>query len=378
MNAEQFFKKALFRLNGRVLTQKPKGPRKGFALVSYTLVPFFQPEVLYAHANYWTSAEIVRLLAEMGYEVDVIEVDNDKFVPKKPYAYFVDIHANMERLAPTLPKNCIKIFHAPAAHWLFQNTAEYKRFLDLQNRRNATLVPRRISKPNFAIEHADIVTLFGNEFTCSTYEYAKKKLYVTPFPTTHLFDFPEGKNFETAKKNYIWFGGVGAVHKGLDLTLEAFAKMPDFHLTICGKVINEPDFAEEYKKELALPNIHIAGLLDPGGEEFKKLYTESLGVIFPSCSEGGGGSCIIAMHSGLIPVSSYESAIDTGDFGITLKENTVDAICSAVQSLAQETGEQLEHRSRTAWNHVRENHTREKFTEYYRGVLKELESKRHA
>lgn len=377
MNARQFIKKVLFRFNGRVLTQKPKGARKGYALVSYTLVPFFQPEVLYAHANYWTSAEIVRLLVEMGYEVDVIEVDNNTFVPKKPYAYFVDLHSNMERIGPMLPKNCIKIFHAVAAHWLFQNTAEYKRFLELQQRRNATLTPRRLSPPNFAIEHADIVTLFGNEFTSSTFAYAKKELLVTPFPTTHLFDFPEQKNFETAKKHFIWFGGVGAIHKGLDLTIEAFAKMPDFHLTICGKVINEHDFVEEYKEELALPNIHAAGLLDPGGEEFKKIYTKSLGVIFPSCSEGGGGSCIVAMHSGLIPIASYESAIDTAGFGITLKENTVDAICGAVQKLAHETPAQLEERSRKAWAHVRKNHTREAFTEYYKDVLNRLEQTRH-
>jgi glycosyltransferase involved in cell wall biosynthesis len=371
----RFLKKVLFRLRGRVLTVKPKGAPRGSVLVSYTLVPFFQPEVLYAHANYWTSAEITRLFVELGYEVDVIEVDNEIFIPKKNYRYFVDIHANMERLAPLLPRDCVKIFHAPAAHWLFQNTAEYTRFLDLQRRRNTTLTPRRISKPNFAIEHADLVTLFGNEFTCSTYAYAKKKLYVTPFPTTHLFDFPAAKNFETAKKQFIWFGGVGAVHKGLDLTVEAFARMPEYRLIICGKVINEPDFAAEYAKELALPNITAAGLLDPGGPEFKEIYENSLGVIFPSCSEGGGGSCIIAMHAGLIPIASYESAIDTGNFGITLKENTVQAICDAIEVLAQQTPEQLELRSRNAWKHVRANHTREKFTEYYRGVLTELEAK---
>ena len=35
------------------------------------------------------------------------------------------------------------------------------------------------------------------------------------------------------------------VHKGLDLVLEAFAGMPEYHLTVCGPVAKEKDFERE-------------------------------------------------------------------------------------------------------------------------------------
>jgi hypothetical protein len=51
------------------------------------------------------------------------------------------------------------------------------------------------------------------------------------------------------------------VHKGLDLVLEAFARMPECQLTIVGPVRNEPEFVNVYRKELFhTPNITVCRL----------------------------------------------------------------------------------------------------------------------
>ena len=50
-----------------------------------------------------------------------------------------------------------------------------------------------------------------------------------------------------------------------------------------------------------------------------------MALVYPSCSEGGGGCVINCMHAGLIPVVSYESSVDIShDCGVIFKENSVE------------------------------------------------------
>lgn len=97
------------------------------------------------------------------YCVDVIEYNNDIFLPQKEYAFFIETRSNLQRCAPLLNKDCIKIFHADTAHMLFHNAAEANRLLALQQRRGITLAPQRFEPPNQALEHADCATVLGLE-----------------------------------------------------------------------------------------------------------------------------------------------------------------------------------------------------------------------
>lgn len=374
-------KKVRLTLSNGVVHLSPKSRVHGNVLLSYITLPFvISDKLLDAHTNRWECREIARLFLEQGYAVDVIDWTNTTFVPKKKYHFAIDIHSNLERLSPLLPKDCIKIFHATGAHWLFQNTAEYMRLLDLQKRRGVTLVPQRIMPPSRAIEHADVVTLLGNDFTEGTYAYAKKNVHRIPLSTTHTYPSPSQKSFEGAKKNFVWFGGSGMVHKGLDLILEAFVAMPEYTLTICGKVSNEKDFEEAYRKELyQTKNIRVVGLIDPGSTEFQKICADSIALVYPSCSEGQSGAVITTMHAGLIPIVSYESGVDAGNFGKVLRKNSVEEIKHAVQEIASLPAETLRSMSLGAWEFVQKNHTRETFSEHYKNFIQKLlvQYKRH-
>lgn len=367
-------KKIRLTLSRGVVHVSPKGPVRGNVLLSYITLPFvISDNLLNAHTNRWECREIARLFLEQGYNVDVIDWTNTTFIPKKDYHFVIDIHHNLERISPFLPKDCVKIFHATGAHWLFQNTAEYTRLLELQKRRGVTLAPQRIMPPSRAIEHADIVTLLGNDFTENTYAYAKKKIYRIPLSTTHTYATPTQKNFENAKKNFVWFGGSGMVHKGLDLVLEAFTAIPEYNLTICGKVSNEKDFEQTYYKELyQTPNIRVVGLIDPGSAEFKEICDNAIALVYPSCSEGQSGAVITTMHAGLIPIVSHQSGVDTKDFGRTLKENSIEEIKRAVHEIATTPLETLHSMSLGAWEFAQKKHTRATFSEHYKSVIQEL------
>ena len=57
-------------------------------------------------------------------------------------------------------------------------------------------------------------------------------------------NFPKNKNFESSRKHFLWFGGGGAILKGLDLVVETFASLPHLQLSIIGPSAYEKEFEE--------------------------------------------------------------------------------------------------------------------------------------
>lgn len=354
---------------------KPEGSIKGNVLLSYITEPFtYAPWEKFPtfHTNYWECHEIARQFLVRGYAVDVINTTNDTFIPRKKYDFFVDADANIERLTPLLGPACKKILHITICHWMINNTAEYDRISHIWKNRGIVLMPRRQYRTTRAIEYADCATVLGNKFTQDTYAYAKKQLYQIPLSTTTRFAFPE-RNYSEAKNSFIWMGGGGAALKGLDVTLEAFAKMPDKKLFICGGVSSERDFEKAFWKELyETPNISYLGRVDVAGEQFKKLAQSCAFVVYPSTSEGQSGAIIQAMHAGLVPLISYETGVDVHDFGTILPENSVEAVIAEVQKLSSLPDEKVASMARATWEFVNKHHTRESFSAAYEAFLTDV------
>jgi glycosyltransferase involved in cell wall biosynthesis len=168
----------------------------------------------------------------------------------------------------------------------------------------------------------------------------------------------------------MWLGSGGLVHKGLDLVLEAFAGMPDFHLTVCGSVSDEKDFERAYGRELyGFPNIKTAGWLDITSPQFIDLMRTCVGLVYPSCSEAGGGSARVAIAGGLIPILSYESSVDVYDFGMILPSSSVSEIRKAVTALAGLPAGELQTMARKGWEYTQKNHSRDCFAREWRRVV---------
>ena len=343
-------------------------------LLSYILDAFFlQPDdpTLLKHTHYWETRQIAQTWLDLGFAVDAIHWKNQDFVPEKRYNFFIDVRMNLERIGPLLNPDCIKIMHIETAHWLFHMTAQHNRLLDLQRRRNLTIGPRKAVSPNWAIEHADCATILGNDFTRGTYAYANKPFYRIPISVPVVYHWPESKDFATCRRSFLWFGSGGLVHKGLDLVLEAFAQMPDFQLTVCGPVNEEKEFERAYAQELYhTPNIRTVGWVDVGSSAFTDITRNCIGIVYPSCSEGGGGGVITCLHTGLIPLVSYETSIDVDDdMGIVLSDCSVDTIQQAVKKIASTPAPKLRSMARHSWEYARANHTRESFATIYRETV---------
>jgi glycosyltransferase involved in cell wall biosynthesis len=360
----------------QVVSLKPKQPSKGNVLLSYRIEPFLlkpgQP-MPNDHTWYWEVWQIAQTFLTLGYNVDVIQFHNDKFVPQKDYAFFIDIRHRMEALAPKLNKDCIKIFHVDIANMVFRNAAECNRLLELQRRKGITLKPQRFEVPNLGIEYADCAIVLGNDFTTDTFKYANKPMYRIPISSPSVYPYPDNKDFEAVRKRFLWFGGSALVLKGLDLVLDAFAQMPEYHLTICGPVSSDKEFEQAFYKELyETPNIHTYGWIDVSSSDFIEVTNNCLGLVYPSVSEGQSGAVISCLQAGLIPILSYESGVDVHDFGVIFDNLSVDEIKAKIRSISNLPLEDLKLMSRQAWEYARANHTKEKFAQVYRNVVEQI------
>ncbi|HVB19811.1 MAG TPA: glycosyltransferase [Candidatus Paceibacterota bacterium] len=309
---------------------------------------------------------MARLFSERRYAVDIINWNNRTFIPKKNYRVCIDTQNNLEHLVEFLPKDCKKVMHIVTSHGDFQNTAELKRLETLKERRGFTLSPHRQMLPTKSSEFADYLEGFGNRTVHATYARFNKSIFPIPISAVKLFDFPEQKSFETVRKNFLWFGGGGAVLKGLDLVLEAFAQNPDLTLHVCGPVAAEKNFALAYTKELyETPNIHYHGRIDVASPLFKELADTCGALIYPAFSEGTSGAVVQVMHAGVVPILTPQTGIYEDAGCITIEEPTVDSVNKAVRAFTALPAEIVQIKARSVWSYAREHYTRESFSTAY-------------
>lgn len=344
----------------------------GCVVISYITWPFeigINPQRMRGHTNAGEVLTMVETFQGLGFRVEICDWDNTEYSPPQDTIVVIDIHSNLGKW--TLPANCIKVLHATGAHWSFQNTAEENRLAGVRKRRGVELKPRRTSVPTLAVKCVDHVVVLGNEFTVETFRFAGKPITRIPISSAYGFQFPEGRDYGKGRKKFLWIGSYGMVHKGLDLVLEAFAGMPDLELTVCGRPEKEDDFFRLYEKELKqTPNIHFHGWVDMGSPEFNQISLTHASVVYPSCSEGGGGSVIHCMHAGMIPVCTREASVDLDNFGVLIRDGSVSAVQEAVRTVASMSPSEVKQRAQASWEFVRSNHTLEKFRYNYQEFSK--------
>jgi glycosyltransferase involved in cell wall biosynthesis len=366
--------KATNRLFG--LAHMPaQGKKKGDVLLSYIVEPFTRtPQEGFSnyHTMYWECYEIARLFSKRGYAVDIKEAKDHSFVPKKRYAVCIDAEDDLERLAGHLPHDCKKVHHILISHWEAYNDAEEKRLAYLKERRGMTLLPRRKMAPSNNARAADFLEGFGNKAIFKTFEKFGKPIFFIPISAVLAFPSPENKDFASARKHFIWFGGGGAVLKGLDLALEAFAQTSDLHLHVCGPIYGEKDFTDEYKKELEeTENIHVYGRIDVAGPQFKELTKKCGAIIYPSGGEGSSGAVVQAMHAGLVPIITHETGIQEDSGYIPLIDPTPKSVAKAAQDFSQTEPVKIRKKALAIWAYARERYTREAFSKSYAKFIDE-------
>lgn len=296
------------------------------ALLIYIVRAFNNWNDSSGHQNRRQSIQIVKLLDEIGYVVDVVDIRDRKFKPTRHYDLVI-----CNRVSDTpLNNNAIRIYLATTLPHKTHNENLRRRHDLLRERRGCSVRMRRVYQETMPyVSKSDAIAGFGNEFIISSWREAFN-VPVYPFnnygfkETEFIFD---SKNFSIARKNFLYFASGSQMQKGLDLLLEIFPKHPDLHLYICSDYEKEKDFCDCYRKELfETANIHPVGRITVNGPEYSELMEKCAYVITPSCSDGQSGSVVQCMYSGLIPLVTKEVGINTEDFGITFTDDSLEEI----------------------------------------------------
>lgn len=295
----------------------------GRALVSYALpaagLPPGHPLFDY-HSGPWESNRICSLLLARGYAVDVIHYTNRSFVPQEAYDVIFSLTGDLYRLvacAPNPPEKIVKIWHPNLSSLEHNNRAELERIAALEARRPGALYFPKRQEPHERLEEktlelADAVILGGNAAVLATYpKRFHNKIRLVPVSASPLYHVKTADEFVPAEREFVWYFGNGAVRKGLDIVLEAFARNPLWKLNVIGLPQTEPDFMKIYRAELVeTPNIRLHGYLNPRSERFNDIIRTCFCFIAPSATESISTAAGTMMQAGLYPLVSRETGID--------------------------------------------------------------------
>lgn len=317
-------------------------PVRGLALLSYlgeTVLWRDDNPKLSTHSAFWKCKEIANLLLEFGYDVDSIDYSDSIFVPRKNYDILIDIDSNLQRLAPFLPEGCKKILMLTGSYGPYQHQAELARVARFEERTGCYYSPKRLVRSvelaERSLEISECCILVGNETTKSTYP-AKyhDKIDTVCSPASPLLRKKNLDEIESCGKEFLWFFGAGAVHKGLDIVVDYFIAHPEYTLNVVGKYASEMDFMLAYGDRLKSPNIKSLGYISPGTPEFFEKLKNVYCFIAPSCSEGMSPSVLTCMEFGLFPIVSRHCGVDLPqEAGLFLNDLSTDSIAQGIEKL---------------------------------------------
>lgn len=340
------------------------------ALISYIVYPF-----IYGIQNYHSNSRecfvIAEILKELEFNVDIIDWNNTTYRPIKQYDLVIDNHNNLERLLPFLKTNTKKIFHATNANWLYQNWVEYGRYYEFFIQTGVSIAPTRQMSFANSVEFCDFISMFGNEFTKSTYGRHGGKVHQLPMSVTTTPELHVEKNFSLAKSKFVWINSHGALLKGLDIVIAAFAMLPHLEIYICGDLNRDARFRDAINFQLSkATNVKIAGWTDVESESFKEITSKCAWVLSTSFSEGGGGSTLNCMAKGLIPVITRTVSLTLPEnTGFYLENNNIPELAALLTEISSLEDSELRKMSKNAHTFVLNNHTIQNFKDSYKAFL---------
>jgi glycosyltransferase involved in cell wall biosynthesis len=346
--------------------------------MGYIVPPFRarDPRKLYGHQNQWEAVEMARILNLCGFVVDVVQSGEVPSVQKGPYDLLISRGEFFERLSSATAPRSVRILLATGRHWTVHNPDLQARYEFLAARKGRVPAVRGLSPVHSAVDYADAIICVGNEDMRRVYEVFGKPVY--PIDNSS-FDFlrpPERKDYEQARRRFLWFGGNTLVLKGLDIVLDAFRELPDLELHVAGPVLADREFVDLYSQELfETPNIKLHDWVKIGSRRFRRLVERCGYMMYPSCSEGGAGCVVHCMRCGLVPIVTRETTVDVEPWGRLLEgENLVAAVRSAARDAARTDPDELERVSREMAEAACRRYTRGNFSKRFEAIVRSLTS----
>lgn len=346
-------------------------------LLSYNREVFEKEDVAdqQRHTNRYTTWIIADILRACGYKVDVINYDESIVGDYTQYDFVIGLGRSLEWvLKKRVSQTRVKvIWFGTGCNPFFSNPATIRRVADFNDRTGKVLMnSSRYILEDWPLQHeiSDWIILHGATFAKST--YCPERITATDGPVLihHALKRSEDE-IQQSKSSYLWFGNGGAIHKGLDLVIEAFLLNPGLTLHICGDLSLEPEFFEHYKRVFQEDNnIIYHGFVNVNSHTFAGILKSCSFIVYPSASEGNSPSVITCMaNGGLIPIISASADVELDNYGLLIEDLTVDSVVRSVRQVQSWSISKIKEQQDRIVREIASKHSFELFKQKFKNVL---------
>ncbi len=308
------------------------------ALVSYISYPYFNVTSSIFHSQVNEVFEIVNCLNKLGYSVDIIDNKSKSNISNNMYDLVVGFGEPF-RLAKLKNSKSLRVAYLTENEPSFSLEQESIRISEFNKskwcRNKAKVMRSGWYFKSEDLKYSNYALFFGNDFTIKTWGKLLPTSKIKLISPSGLKNSKFTESLVSNKNNntFVWFGGSGAIHKGIDLLLSSFECLGnDFTLYLCGFD------KKEQKLFKRLPeNVIVLGKLNVESDEYLDLVDKCTFVILPSCSEAQSTGVLTCIRHGLIPVISNNVGLDVDGFGFLIKSLNADSIISTIQGVSNLT-----------------------------------------
>jgi hypothetical protein len=323
--------------------------------------------------------EIIKALNSKGYSVDIVDCGIPGFEPQKPYDFFLGHAGHTRSILDRLPKGTFVMNYASGAYWKEFNRMSQERYDNFCRRKGLPPVRDFVRSfrgteqgEEYLVRRADATFLSGPR-TVATYAGVAKGMSLLYLGAYVEKDYlVEDRDFEAGQKNFIYVMGTGGnVQKGMDLLLEAFARMPDLHLYIYCKV--EEEVRRAYRLELALPNIHFVYHYSKGPlrSRMRKLLKKINFTISAPMDSGPGTALLGSLGIGLIPVGYIDIEAEESNSVLT-DSCTIEGIMDSARRASEKSAAWCREASRQTLERFQRLHDPPRFGANFKAFLDRL------
>lgn len=346
------------------------------ALVSYVKDVFENDYAVIdqSHTNKLKTFCIAKILCDLGYNVDVIDWRSKFDGNLSSYDVVIGLGQPLEDVLvkrPIYNKPSVVCFGTGCSS-TFMNKVTLERVADFHRTKKKNLFASSRFDGGFLLQQtvADWIIVHGDDFAKSTYRNFNIDSVLAPVFIHHSISRSDS-DWLISKSNYLWFGSSGALHKGLDLLIDAFKKLPQYSLHICGNLEIETEFYDYYKDDFKrYPNIFYHGFVKVTSVQYAELLRNCAFSIFPSASEGNCPSVLTCMaNGGLIPVVTKNADINIENYGVEIFGFQETDILDAIERSQQLSLEELKSQSSTIVAKVTEYHSFDGFQKDFKQKL---------
>ena len=358
------------------------GRGRGRRVLMCHLPEAFTGKELPKHHSKLTECHVVaRCFARLGYRVDGSS-RTKRGIDYSPYEVVFGINGNafMGSFGSDGKPEPLRIFYSVGAETCFNYRHTSIRNLDFHRRHGRWMLGSNRYMPgdprNYYEAHfSDAVICLGNEYVYRQFlaeESCGGGYNRLPAFYFKVADPAKEKDFSLCRRNILWFGSSGMLHKGLDIAIDFVVAHPEFTLHICGGSRQESAFWEYYMPIIkANGNIVMHGFVDIESQEFAHILSQCGVLLNPSVSEGGAVAVLNVLGNGaLLPVCSRATGIDIDGYGTVVDEMTYDAFEQALLDVDKLPLKEFEQRAWEAYKDISVNYTVEKYEENMYNLLK--------